>query len=134
VSNGSLAGSILLDNIHFENVGAGVKEPNNNILLEGSKHVKRIRQWAQGNVYSGTDPKGEFIQTFTNPDDKPRELLDDNGYIFGRTRPQYKDYSVSQFVSAKAHGAKGDGRTDDTASLQAILDQVIDQSSSNYKD
>ena len=34
----------------------------------------------------------------------------------------YADYDVSEFSSAKAAGAKGDGYTDDTAALQAWID------------
>jgi glucan 1,3-beta-glucosidase len=120
---GSLAGSILLDNVHFDNVDVGITEPSGKVFLKGSKHIKTIRQWARGNVYAGTNPQGKFIEDFTHPDDKPRVLLDD-GEIFGRTRPQYEDYSVEQFMSAKSHGAKGDGKTDDTKALQAILNEV----------
>lgn len=37
---------------------------------------------------------------------------------------RYEDFSVDQFVSVKSNGAKGDGVTDDTKALQAVLDKV----------
>ncbi len=37
---------------------------------------------------------------------------------------RYENYAVSQFVSVKDHGAKGDGKTDDTSAIQAVFDQV----------
>ncbi|EED77302.1 predicted protein, partial [Postia placenta Mad-698-R] len=37
------------------------------------------------------------------------------------TGSRYEDYAVSQFISVKSEGAKGDGSTDDTAALQAVF-------------
>ena len=56
--------------------------------------------------------------------DKPSVLLDSSGKIFGKGHPQYADYSVSQFVSVRSKGAKGDGITDDTAVLANIMSQA----------
>lgn len=37
---------------------------------------------------------------------------------------RYENYAVSQFVSVKSQGAKGDGVTDDTTAIQAVLNNV----------
>jgi glucan 1,3-beta-glucosidase len=83
-----------------------------------------IASWGQGNVYTGTNGSGQFVQGNIPAANKPSSLLDGSGRIFGKTRPQYADYAVSQIVSVRDNGAKGDGRTDDTAALQAVFDKV----------
>jgi len=122
-STGSLAGSILIDNVKLINVPTAVKEATGRVLLAGTTGSTTIRQWAQGNVYSGTSGTKTFIQSSTNPAAKPAGLLDSSGRIFGRGRPQYANFDVTQFVSVKTQGAKGDGTTDDTAALQAVFNQ-----------
>ena len=84
-----------------------------------------IPSWGQGNVYSGGNPTGNFVQDNIVAVNKPSVLLDSSGKIFGKTRPQYADYSVRQFVSVKSNGAMGDGVTDDTLALTNIFNKVF---------
>jgi len=83
-----------------------------------------IASWGQGNVFHGTSGSGSFIQGTISSANKPSVLLDGSGKIFGRTHPQYANYAVSQFVSVRDNGAKGDGKTDDTAAIKAIFAKV----------
>lgn len=53
----------------------------------------------------------------------PASLMNGNA-VFERSKPQYENVPVTSFVSVKSAGAKGDGVTDDTAALQAILNKV----------
>ncbi|KAF9262846.1 exo-beta-1,3-glucanase [Marasmius fiardii PR-910] len=120
-SNGSLAGSLVLNNVKLDNVPIAVGVLNGPAVLPGGSMT--IESWGQGNVYSGSDGTPRFLQDTIPAPHKPSVLLDDSGHIFGKTRPQYESYALSQIINVKDHGAKGDGRTDDTAALQAIFDE-----------
>ncbi|KAI0082779.1 exo-beta-1,3-glucanase [Panus rudis PR-1116 ss-1] len=117
----SLAGSLVLNNIRLNNVPTAVGIVGGQVVLSGG--TTTISSWAQGNVYSGTGSTGKFQKASIAAPAKPAALLDSAGRIFGRTRPQYENYAVSQFVSVRDQGAKGDGKTDDTAAIQAVFDK-----------
>ncbi|KZT29030.1 glycoside hydrolase family 55 protein [Neolentinus lepideus HHB14362 ss-1] len=115
----SLDGSLVLNNIKLTNVPTAVAVNGGPPLLDGG--TTTIDSWAQGNVYTGVSSSGKFVQGNIPSISKASNVFDGSGWIFGKTHPQYKDYSVSQIVSVKAQGAKGDGQTDDTAALKDIF-------------
>ncbi|KAK0225091.1 exo-beta-1,3-glucanase [Armillaria nabsnona] len=117
----SLAGSIVLNNVQLNNVPTAVGVVGGAVVLAGG--TMKINSWGQGNVYTGTNPTGQFVRNNIVSAAKPASLLDGSGFIFGKTRPQYADYATSQIVSVKDHGAVGDGKTDDTAALTSIFNQ-----------
>ncbi|KAJ7043175.1 pectate lyase superfamily protein-domain-containing protein [Mycena alexandri] len=112
-------GSLVLNNIKLTNVPTAVGVAGGAVVLAGG--TTTIAAWAQGNVYTGSSSTGKFTQGTIAAVSKPAGLLDSSGKIFGRTHPQYAAYAVSQFVSVRTQGAKGDGKTDDTAAIKAIL-------------
>ncbi|PPQ77526.1 hypothetical protein CVT25_011323 [Psilocybe cyanescens] len=116
-SNGKLDGSIVINNAKLVNVPTAVSVEGGPTLLAGG--TTTITSWGQGNVYKGST--GGFTQGAIVSANKPSSLLDSSGKIFGRTHPQYANFAVSQFVSVKDNGAKGDGKTDDTAAITAIF-------------
>ncbi|KIY43610.1 glycoside hydrolase family 55 protein [Fistulina hepatica ATCC 64428] len=119
----SLAGSVVLNNVQLNNVPTAVSVLDGSVVLTGG--TTTISSWGQGNTYQGTGSAVYTQGTLTAPT-KPSVLLDSSGNIFGKGHPQYADYSVDQFVSARSNGATGDGTTDDTAALQTLFDTYAD--------
>lgn len=117
----SLAGSLVLNNIQLNNVPVAVGIAGGAVVLNGG--TTNIASWGQGNVYMGTNTAGTFTKGNIVAANKPSVLLE-GGRIFGRSHPQYEGYAPSQFISVKANGAAGDGRTDDTAALRNIFNTV----------
>ncbi|KAK2616513.1 hypothetical protein QQS21_000556 [Conoideocrella luteorostrata] len=114
-------GTLVLDNVDMtKNVPVAVQNGGNKqTILPGNA---LISSWTQGRSYSGVT--GKASQGPRNAVAKPAALTDSSGKIVTRSKPQYNDVPASKFVSVKSKGAKGDGKTDDTAAIQAIFDSI----------
>lgn len=128
-SPGSLAGSIVLNNVKLKNVPVAVGVLNGGTVLPGSAGTATIAAWAQGNVFHGTSPTPNFVQNYIPTPNKNPTLLGPDGKIVSKAHPQYEELDVSSFVSVKDFGAVGDGVTDDTKALQLIFNMVCNHMS-----
>ncbi|KAG5220072.1 glycoside hydrolase family protein [Salix suchowensis] len=124
-SQGQLRGSLVLNNIELNNVKTAVGVASGDVLLQGGKH-KIIDTWAQGNIYS-TSVYHKFVQAEVASPYKPASLLDKHGRIVSKMHPQYEDINVDRFLSARDHGCKGDGHTDETQALQTLLNKAVNE-------
>jgi hypothetical protein len=120
-------GTLILDNVDMTGSAQAVfNKATGATILEGSK---KVEFFAQGRAYGagveGGIGVGKAIRGPQQAVQKPSVLLDAaTGKIVTRSKPQYENVPVSNFVSVKANGAKGDGVTDDTDAIQAIFDKA----------
>lgn len=114
-------GTLIIDNVDMTtNVPIAIKNSGTEAtILAGNT---KIDSWIQGRAYTGGD--GKAIQDTQTAPTKPACLLDQSGNVVTKSKPQYTDVDASKFVSVKAKGAMGDGKTDDTAAIQAIFDAI----------
>lgn len=109
------AGSLVLENVVLTNVANAVTGPYGPVLAGGSR---TIPAWGQGHKYTPTGP--DFHRADLIPFVRPGALMNGARY-YVRAKPQYAYMPLSNFVSARAAGARGDGYTDDTAALNALF-------------
>ncbi|KAF4976749.1 hypothetical protein FZEAL_6628 [Fusarium zealandicum] len=116
-------GTLILDNVDMSSsVPVAVKNAGTEAtVLAGNV---KIESWVQGRSYTGGN--GKAVQDTQSPITKPKALLDSNGNVVTKSKPQYDAVPASKFVSVKAKGAKGDGSTDDTAAIQAVFDGIAE--------
>ncbi|KAK0111212.1 hypothetical protein ONS95_001586 [Cadophora gregata] len=109
------AGSLIIEKVTINNVGVAVQGSTGPLLSGGTT---TIGGWGQGHSYSPNGPTN--FQRAMSPFTRPSSLTI-NGKYYARSKPQYQALPLSQFVSVRAAGAKGDGVTDDTAVINRLL-------------
>lgn len=109
------AGSLILEKVTLTNTPIAIQNPSGTVLSGGTTTVGG---WGEGHSYTPAGPVN-FQRAFT-PFTRPSSLTINSKY-YARSKPQYQALPVTQFVSVRTAGAKGDGITDDTAALNAVL-------------
>ncbi|QSS62360.1 glucan 1,3-beta-glucosidase precursor [Histoplasma capsulatum] len=100
-------------------VGTTVKSDDGDVILDGTNHVGL---WAMGRRYDGYN--GTYISGEVDAPKKGKRLLDDDGKLFYRPRPQYEDLKVDEFLIATEHDCKNDGTGDNTGDINAFLEKA----------
>lgn len=114
-------GTLVLDNVDMSEVETAAvwsSKLQDKILAPG-----KIESWVSGTSYSNS-ASGNRTQSNLAAVKKSPALVDSDGNIYGRSKPQYENVPASNFKSAKAAGCKGDGETDDTACIANFLKTV----------
>lgn len=117
-------GTLIIDNVDMSNnVQTAVHDAlSNSVVLAG---LQLVSNFVQGNTFKHEGGLIQAVQSLLQSDvAKPNVLLNSDGAVFTRSKPQYESLASSSFVSAKAFGLKGDGTTDDTAKMQEFLNSV----------
>lgn len=114
-TDGDRNNQIVIENLQHDNDNPIAVKSDDSVALAAAP---TIDTWVWGNA----DPNG--YQTGTQYKTvRPDALLKDGAY-FTKDAPTYGEFASDQVVNVKSvadHPVKGDGKTDDAASLNAIL-------------
>lgn len=113
------ANSLIIENVQFNNVPVIVSGYGSTSLLSGSTGSVTVAAWGQGNYYSAGD-QGPNKLTSLTANFRPGSLTTGTDY-YERSKPQYAGLPASSFISVRNAGCKGDGVTDDSDALIAVI-------------
>lgn len=136
ISTPATGGTLVVDNVDFVNTPTAIKSSNGSTIVEGNR---KIDLFMQGKVYSAADTETEIApnvscyqpaasssryQQLFNAPAKPAAILDVDGKVFERAKPQYIDEPLSSFVSIRDFGCIGDGIRDETQCVQDFFNSI----------
>ncbi|KKP01538.1 exo-beta-1,3-glucanase [Trichoderma harzianum] len=117
------AGNLNLENIQLSNVPIAIQGPTGNTVLAGSTGHTTIKGYVTGNTYNPHGPT--YVDGPATPFPRPSSLTIGSGSFYTRSKPLYANLDVSDFLSARDLGAKGDAVTDDTKALNAAIATAV---------
>lgn len=119
----STNGTLIINNVDMSGADIAVKNGMTGATVLAGKQI--VSDFVQGNSYS--TGAGVAVQaTLQSNTTVASSLLNTDGTVFTRSKPQYETVDAASFVSVKTSGAAGDGSTDDTAAIQAVFDKATD--------
>jgi len=119
-SSAAHTGSLVLENIQVDNTSTTVSIANSPVLA-GS--IPPGESWIRGNTYLRRQK--QIFAGQKQKSSRPSALINATTYAYPTVPPPtYAEFDITQVVNIKdvaSHPVKGDGITDDTANIQAIL-------------
>jgi glucan 1,3-beta-glucosidase len=122
------AGSLIVENVKFNNVPVAIRGPSGPRV----QNTNYIAGWVEGRTYTPNGPN--IIQGQLTPNSRPSSLLQSDGKFYERSKPQYENMAAASFLSARDVGATGNGRTDDTQALQNAITRAKNEGKILYLD
>lgn len=116
-------GSVALENVQLTNVPIAIQGTDGETVLAGSAGQTTITGYVTGHTYTPNGPVA--ADGPSQPFPRPSSLITGDGDFYTRSKPQYETLDVSNFISARDSGARGDGVTDDTNALNAAISTAV---------
>ncbi|KAH6640210.1 pectate lyase superfamily protein-domain-containing protein [Chaetomium tenue] len=114
----AVANNFIFENLRLDNVPTAIRGPSGTELA-GSSGTSVIEAWGRGNEYTASSGP-TFFEGPIQSNQRPASLVAGTAF-YERSKPQYENVPLSEFVSARSAGAKGDATTDDTDALNTLF-------------